>query len=218
MLNRLQACESRPASSAWILGKTLGQIVLFWTFFLFVVPQWILQAEQFLQLPALECFWNLQQVLGCAIFVLLGSLGIVSAVAMALIGRGTPMPQDCAPVLVVVGPYRFLRNPMAVAGIGQGVAVGIYCGSLSVVAYALTGALIWELLIRPWEEADLERRFGAEYCRYQNAIRCWIPTLVGYPVLTHLARLPAQRAREDATYLYCTHRRTDAHHHWVNAV
>jgi protein-S-isoprenylcysteine O-methyltransferase Ste14 len=35
--------------------------------------------------------------------------------------------------LVIAGPYRYVRNPMAVAGILQGIAVGWYLGSVSVI-------------------------------------------------------------------------------------
>ena len=48
-------------------------------------------------------------------------------------------------------------------------------GSPFVVGYALAGAVAWQLLVRPWEEADLLARFGAEYARYRAAVRCWVP-------------------------------------------
>ncbi|MBK7951112.1 MAG: hypothetical protein IPK00_20700 [Deltaproteobacteria bacterium] len=59
------------------------------------------------------------------LFALCGSLGLASSATMAIHGRGTPIPLDYPRELVVLGPYRVLRNPMVVAGIGQGVAVGL---------------------------------------------------------------------------------------------
>ena len=114
------------------------------------------------------------------LFVLGGALGLTSGAVMAVRGRGTPLPADCPRELVVAGPYRFVRNPMAVAGLAQGVAVGIFLGSPVVVAYALAGGPAWHLLVRPWEEADLERRFGEPYRRYRAAVRCWLPRFPGY--------------------------------------
>ena len=96
---------------------------------------------------------------------------------MATVGEGTPLPTATAPKLVVSGPYRFVRNPMALAGILQGVAVGWWLGSYVVLAYALAGAALWHLCVRPIEEADLRRRFGSDYERYQSCVRLWIPTL-----------------------------------------
>ena len=103
------------------------------------------------------------------------ALGLWSAVAMAGRGDGTPLPMATARRLVVSGPYRIVRNPMAVAGIAQGVAVGLLCGSRLVVVYALCGSLVWNDLIRPWEEKDLEARFGADYRAYRDRVSCWIP-------------------------------------------
>ncbi|HEX4607354.1 MAG TPA: hypothetical protein VH092_04035 [Urbifossiella sp.] len=38
--------------------------------------------------------------------------------------------------------------------------------SPAVVLYALSGGPVWNLLARPWEEWDLESRFGESYRRY----------------------------------------------------
>jgi len=47
-----------------------------------------------------------------------------------------------------------------------------------VVAYAVTGSLIWNYAVRPHEEADLESRFGDGFCRYRSEVRCWLPRLL----------------------------------------
>jgi protein-S-isoprenylcysteine O-methyltransferase Ste14 len=61
---------------------------------------------------------------------------------------------------VLAGPYRHVRNPMAVAGIAQGVAVALWLGSWAVLLYAVSGALLWHMAIRSAEERDLAERFG----------------------------------------------------------
>jgi protein-S-isoprenylcysteine O-methyltransferase Ste14 len=65
---------------------------------------------------------------------------------------------------------------MAVAGAVQTASVGLWLGSWTVVAIALAGAVGWDLVIRPVEEADLAARLSADYDRYRDAVRCWIPT------------------------------------------
>ena len=90
-------------------------------------------------------------------------------------GQGTPLPLDQTNRLVVGGPYRWVRNPMAVAGIGQGLAVAIAAQSWFVFGYALLGAIVWQFVVRPIEERDLESRFGQEYLDYRKRVRCWIP-------------------------------------------
>ncbi|TWT50903.1 hypothetical protein Pla22_36460 [Rubripirellula amarantea] len=96
---------------------------------------------------------------------------------MAFFGDGTPLPTATAPKLVIAGPYRFVRNPMALAGIIQGIAVGWFFGSYVVVSYAVAGAFVWHWLVRPVEENDLQQRFGDSYADYRRRVRLWIPTL-----------------------------------------
>lgn len=114
---------------------------------------------------------------GVALLVLASALGLWSAWSIATRGDGTPLPSAMPNRLVVAGPYRLVRNPMAVAGILQGVAVGLLLSSWLVVAYALCGAALWHAFVRPLEEDDLERRFGEEYRRYRARVRCWWPRL-----------------------------------------
>jgi len=46
--------------------------------------------------------------------------------------------------------------------------------------YVLVGAVGWNYFVRPWEEMDLERRFGMPYDRYRDSVRCWVPRMDGY--------------------------------------
>jgi len=89
-------------------------------------------------------------------------------------GKGTPLPTANAPNLVVTGPYRFVRNPMALAGILQGLCTGWFLGSYAVLVYALLGAVVWHVLVRPAEERELAQRFGDEYTQYKSKVPLWI--------------------------------------------
>jgi len=164
---------ARTRTTAAILAATGAQLILFWGVFLVVAP---------LLIALLEHRWNVGvafpevvRLIGLIILVLASALGVWSAVAMVMAGRGTPRPIAMPRRLVVVGPYRFVRNPMAVAGIVQGVAVGLVVSSWLVVVYAVVGSVIWNLAVRPQEEADLEARFGDDFRRYRSAVRCWVP-------------------------------------------
>lgn len=168
-----QAADTAPVSRH-VLG-TFGQLVVFWGLFLLVFP---------LIIAALESRWGFAiefapavRVAGIAVLVGASALGVWSAITMSTVGRGTPLPGAMPNALVIAGPYRFVRNPMAVAGIAQGIAVGLMLSSWFVVAYAVIGSFIWNYAVRPLEEADLESRFGDEFRRYRNAVRCWMPRL-----------------------------------------
>ncbi len=101
---------------------------------------------------------------------------------MAFHGRGTPLPTATAPLLVIQGPYRFVRNPMATAGIIQGLAIGWYFGSFGILLYSLLGAHIWHWFVRPVEEKDLTSRFGEAYRDYQASVGLWVPKLFRKPI------------------------------------
>ena len=154
--------------------RTTIQIVVFWGVFLIIIPVII---------NAFEDRWNLAfkfpillAVLGFALLAFSSVIGVWSARAIANFGSGTPLPSQMAHHLVARGPYAFVRNPMAIAGIAQGVAMGLLIGSWLVIVYALVGSLLWNWLIRPHEEADLYARFGDEYRDYAERVRCWWPS------------------------------------------
>lgn len=108
-------------------------------------------------------------------FAAAGSLGLRSGYIMARIGQGTPLPMDSARNLVIAGPYRYIRNPMAVAGTIQSLAVGVVLGSPAIFAATWVSAAMWNYGVRPAEEKDLANRFGAPFVEYRDSVRCWIP-------------------------------------------
>ena len=166
---------ARDRSRGGHLRHSLMQLVFFWGTFLILLPLVLSSVERRLRLE-----WSPLQRSGFAwagpiVFVVASAFGLWSCVSMALVGEGTPLPAATARNLVVVGPYRFVRNPMAVAGALQTVGVGLWRGSWIVIVSSITGALIWNTFIRPEEEADLAARFGDDYDAYRAMVRCWIP-------------------------------------------
>ncbi len=159
----------RPAAIAW----TCVQVVLFWGVFLWILPMAIRELEQRIGLEAFSHPY--QASLTLAVFAMASSLGLWSAWTMATQGAGTPLPTAAASKLVVTGPYRYVRNPMALAGIVQGFSVGWWLGSPSVMAYACAGILVWHYCVRPSEEHDMLVRFGSDYDRYRHSVRLWLP-------------------------------------------
>jgi len=101
--------------------------------------------------------------------------GLASAWCMATRGEGTPLPMDAASRLVIAGPYRWVRNPMALCGVAQEAGIAVAVGSPAVAAMALAGGLLWQFVIRPPEEAFLAARFGDEYDRYRREVPLWVP-------------------------------------------
>lgn len=163
------------ASTARNLIKTGAQILVFWCTFLVIIPTIILHVEHAIGWSIAMLDQDVLRVTGGVLFTLGGGLGLHSAWVMTAIGHGTPLPFDCPRRLVIRGAYRCVRNPMAIGGLMQGMAVGLMIGSWGVLAYTLCGAMLWNFLVRKWEEDDLHARFGAEYDAYRQAVRCWWP-------------------------------------------
>lgn len=166
----------RPAAAnsfARNYAKTLAQTFVFWGFFLIVLPWVVSILEDWLGIPTFAP----NRTAAVIVFVIFGSLGLSSGYTMARIGEGTPLPTDSPRRLVVAGPYRWVRNPMAVAGLVQGAATGLWFGSSLVLVYVVAGGILWNLAIRPSEEADLDARFGEPFRHYCREVKCWIPRL-----------------------------------------
>ena len=157
------------------LRRSLLQLAVFWTTFFVLVPTLLIAVEQRLRLdwPALD--HHRYRVVGLVVFLSASAVGLWACASIALHGEGIPLPAQTARQLVIVGPYRYVRNPMAVAGALQTGAVGLWAGSWTVTAIALIGAVAWDTFIRPDEEADLAARFGTSYDQYRTRVRCWIP-------------------------------------------
>jgi protein-S-isoprenylcysteine O-methyltransferase Ste14 len=165
-----------PASRAWNTSKTLGQIVVMWSVLLGLVPWATAWLERWLHGPRLPA----TDPVGGGVFLAASLLGLGTANVFVRDGAGTPLPLDTARRLVIAGPYRHVRNPMAMFGFAQAIGVGMWLRSPGVLVYTAVGMAIWQGLARPWEEADLERRFGDRYRRYRAVVSCWWPRLAPY--------------------------------------
>ncbi len=88
-------------------------------------------------------------------------------------GRGTLAPWAPPERLVVVGLYRYSRNPMyvAVALVLLGWAVSF--GSIGLLAYAVIVAVAFHLRVVFAEEPWLARTHGGEWVRYAGRVPRW---------------------------------------------
>jgi protein-S-isoprenylcysteine O-methyltransferase Ste14 len=165
--------RSSSSGLAWNSVKTFVQIVCIWMLALVVIPYVLLDAFNSEVAPII----GLRTIIGCGMFFCSSLLGLTSAYFIVHDGDGTPLPLDQTNQLVVSGPYRYVRNPMAIAGIGQGIAIAIVFVSVPILVYSFLGALVWHLVVRPFEERDMVKRFGDSYADYRRTVSCWLPTV-----------------------------------------
>jgi protein-S-isoprenylcysteine O-methyltransferase Ste14 len=168
--------DERLPSAAWSLAKTLVEIILLWSTFLFALPIGISIVEIDMGLQRFPP----QPAIAGVLLMLFTAIGLWAVVVLAVRGRGTPLPFDPPRRLVIEGPYGHLRNPLAAATLGQATAIALALGSVPVTAYVLVAALVWHFVIRPREEATLEQRFGAGWRRYTRNVHAWRPRLTRY--------------------------------------
>jgi protein-S-isoprenylcysteine O-methyltransferase Ste14 len=166
------AAMTKQAAASW----TAAQILIFWFTFLWILPKGIFELEEKLGASAFTQFTP-NHLIAPILFAIASVIGIAAAHAMNCTGKGTPLPTENAPNLVATGPYRYVRNPMALAGILQGLCTGWFLGSYAVLAYAILGAVVWHVFVRPMEGRELTQRFGDEYTRYESTVPLWIPKL-----------------------------------------
>lgn len=85
--------------------------------------------------------------------------------------RNFPDPQ----VFIDDGPYRYVRNPMAVGLLTALLGWGFFLRSAPVLLFAVVMIALMHLLVVLVEEPKLERRFGQSYLTYKDRVNRWIP-------------------------------------------
>ena len=94
-------------------------------------------------------------------------------------GHGTPAPIAPPKKLVVVGPYRYVRNPMYLGFFTGWIGLWIVFGRANWIAIAVACAVVLgtALFVMLYEEPTLRKMFGADYEEYCRNVRRWIPRL-----------------------------------------
>jgi len=155
-----------------ILLRALTYATLFVAVFLVVIPRGILTASVYVG----SDYVSLWDIAGLPIVALGFALVLWCLVTFAFVGRGTAAPFDPPRKLVIVGPYRFVRNPIYIGAIVTmlGAAMFLWSGWLAV--YALAVLIVTHLLVILYEEPHLRRVFGQPYEDYLRTVHRWIPT------------------------------------------
>ena len=94
-------------------------------------------------------------------------------------GHGTPAPMAPPTRLVVVGFYRYVRNPMYLGFFVGWAGLWVIFGraSMTVLIIACVAVVGVVLFVRLYEEPHLRKAFGAEYEEYCRNVRQWLPRM-----------------------------------------
>jgi protein-S-isoprenylcysteine O-methyltransferase Ste14 len=113
--------------------------------------------------------------------IVLIAIGLVlvswTVALFARIGKGTLAPWDPTSRLVVVGPYRHVRNPMISGVLAVVLGEAALFGSVPLLVWFGAVFAVNAVYFPLVEEPDLRKRFGEDYEAYCAAVPRWVPRL-----------------------------------------
>lgn len=132
-----------------------------------------------------ELMPNLVRVPISIVFAAIGVVFVLwSNAALFFIGKGGPTDGLGIAIsprtkhLVVVGPYRYTRNPMVFGALCCYIALGIYVNSAVVVAIVISMTPLMMLYLKKTEEKRLLRDFGDEFLEYKKSVPMILPKII----------------------------------------
>jgi protein-S-isoprenylcysteine O-methyltransferase Ste14 len=104
------------------------------------------------------------------------ALLLVGGIVVLLCGGMLSTPGIIPTKFVVVGPFRYVRNPMSLGGVTMMLGLALFCRSISILLFSAVLFLALHGLVVFWEEPFLEKRYGESYLQYKDSANRWIPT------------------------------------------
>jgi protein-S-isoprenylcysteine O-methyltransferase Ste14 len=165
---------SRKTSTAFAIWiRALFYLLVVAGGWLVVLPMLILFLEQgHFVLRLREMPWPF---IGAISFITGTLLGLVSGYYLVTRGRGTPLPLDPTQELVTCGPYKYVRNPQAIAMVLTVTGEIVVIQSWALWLLLPLTLIYLEVLVGSWEERDLVAKHGERYQAYKRNVHKWIP-------------------------------------------
>jgi len=154
---------------------TLIFLFLIMPFFLIWIPRRILLSPEHIYRFDIGIYRHF----GLALIVLGVVIYIFCSVSFVFVGKGTPIFLTPTKELIVTGLYRFVRNPLYIAGVLVLSGEAIQFQSVGIFIYCLVMFGIFNVTVL-MEETLLAEKFGARYEQYRKSVPRWIPGLKPY--------------------------------------
>jgi protein-S-isoprenylcysteine O-methyltransferase Ste14 len=145
-----------------------------------IVPRMLLARDALDGVASSDFAWMLR-LAGAIVFAAGLALFCWCVLLFARVGRGTLAPWDPTRRLVIVGPYRHVRNPMITAVGAMLAGEMLFFHSARIGVWLLLFVAINHTYFLLLEEPGLDARFGEEYERYRLNVPRWLPRRVGWP-------------------------------------
>lgn len=117
---------------------------------------------------------------GCVALAIGAALFVSSLRRFASEGKGTLAPWDPPRLLVVRGPYQYVRNPMISGVVFILFAEALLLRSWPHAAWAVTFLVLNMIWIPLYEEPHLQAIFGDDYREYCRHVRRFMPRTSPY--------------------------------------
>lgn len=92
-------------------------------------------------------------------------------------GKGTLAPWNPPKKLVIVGPFRYVRNPMILGVNLILVSIAFTFSNENILLWMIFFLMLNTIYFIKKEEPDLVKRFGNDYVEYCKNVPRWIPRL-----------------------------------------
>ena len=141
----------------------------------------------FLVLPGLAAFalppliaamdpWRGATILPGAFVMLLGLVVLLWCVRdFYIAGKGTLAPWEPPKNLVIIGLYRFVRNPMYIGVLILVSGWALLFASPLLACYVFIVEVSFHIRVTVIEEPRLESHFGSQWQKYKSQVGRWLP-------------------------------------------
>jgi len=107
--------------------------------------------------------------IGLLLVIVTGGATLLTVINLALKGLGAPFAIALSRKLAVDWLYAWTRNPMVLASLALGLSLGVWFQSILFVLWVLfLFAPAFLVIVKVYEERELEIRFGASYLEYKS--------------------------------------------------
>jgi len=124
---------------------------------------------------------DLRNIIAAIIFIIGMTFAIWSLIIMHKIGKGGPLQGAGVEIspktqkLIIIGPYRYTRNPMMFGSCAYYYSLAVFCNSLSYILVVTGFVIIALVYLKLSEEKRLLKDFGTEYENYRKQVSFFIP-------------------------------------------
>jgi protein-S-isoprenylcysteine O-methyltransferase Ste14 len=176
-MNNFPKWQNQTSSNKkWLLALGIGALIFpvgIPALLIIVLPQ----VDNYLGISSFyQGFGNI--VVGVMAILVGGFFALWTIENQIRLASGTPFPMLPTQKLLIVGPFKYCRNPMTLGTIAAYVGISILVGSFSALIAVAIFATILISYLKLIEEKELAMRFGNEYIEYKKKTPFIIPLTI----------------------------------------